>query len=126
MTESERKGAAISQAVYEPFVVTVNKLLALAPEAVETLARNLNCGRPADENKAATALLDHTLKGLHLTHLENRLEELEKCMDDWEAKKSREPAFRARGDAMGTEVAGAAEAVDTENLPADWPQGFSA
>jgi transposase-like protein len=46
-------------------------------DAVETLVRNLTCGTPAVEVRAAVALLDLSWKGTELLDLEARVAELE-------------------------------------------------
>jgi hypothetical protein len=45
--------------------------------AVATLARNLNCGRPAIEVSAASAILTHALGAVELFDLAGRVAELE-------------------------------------------------
>lgn len=46
-------------------------------DAISTLKRNLNCGHPGSEIKAASTLLDLSLKLTDLTELKDRIEALE-------------------------------------------------
>ena len=46
-------------------------------EAVETLKRNLSCGTPSAEIRAATAILDFAHKGIEVQDVLERLEVLE-------------------------------------------------
>jgi hypothetical protein len=47
-------------------------------QAVETLVRNLSCGQPGTEIRAAQEILNQSFKALELFELESRLESLEK------------------------------------------------
>jgi hypothetical protein len=55
----------------------LGRLQQVTGEAVDTLRRNLTCGRPGDEIKAAVAVLDHAIKAVELADLEARLTALE-------------------------------------------------
>lgn len=46
-------------------------------EAIETLRRNLNCGNKNVEVRAAAIILDNALRGVELTDILERLEDLE-------------------------------------------------
>jgi len=46
-------------------------------EAVDALRRNLTCGRPGDEIRAAVAILAHAARGVELLDLAARLDTLE-------------------------------------------------
>jgi hypothetical protein len=48
--------------------------------AVETLVRNLSCGQPGTEVRAAQEILNQSVKALELFELESRLESLEKIL----------------------------------------------
>src|SRR5262249_17990381 len=54
----------------------VGALQAFAGSAVVALTRNLECGKPADEIRAATALLDLALRGVELGDLAQQVAEL--------------------------------------------------
>jgi hypothetical protein len=56
---------------------TVARLLAKSMEAVEALQRNLNCGEPGPEIRAAVVILDKALKGSEVLDLARRVEMLE-------------------------------------------------
>src|SRR5262249_33822827 len=49
-----------------------------AQAAAVTLARNLRCGRPGDEIKAAAIILEHATKAVELGDLLQRVEDLER------------------------------------------------
>jgi hypothetical protein len=51
-------------------------------EAAETLARNLNCGKPEAENRAAVAVLDQAFRGLEALDLVAEVEELKRMLAD--------------------------------------------
>jgi hypothetical protein len=46
-------------------------------EAVDCLKRNLSCGTPSTEVRAASVILDHALRAVELYELESRLSALE-------------------------------------------------
>lgn len=50
---------------------------AITGEAVQTLRRNLNCGRPSVEVAAALGLMDRATKGVELADFDDRLAALE-------------------------------------------------
>jgi hypothetical protein len=60
----------------------VAQIVKAAPEAIETLRRNLACGRPAEELKAASVLLAHVEGGLALMVQRNRLEALTQAVEE--------------------------------------------
>ena len=55
----------------------IGRLQQTATEAVETLRRNLTCGTPAVEVRAATAILDQAIKAVELFDVVERVEQLE-------------------------------------------------
>jgi hypothetical protein len=55
----------------------IGRLQAAATEAVETLRRNLTCGTPSVEVKAAATILDQAVKAVELFDLAERIEHLE-------------------------------------------------
>jgi hypothetical protein len=55
----------------------IGRLQQAATEAVSTLQRNLTCGTPSVEVRAATAILDQAVKAVELFDMVERLEELE-------------------------------------------------
>jgi len=55
----------------------IARLLATVDKAVEALDRNLACGNPAVETRAAVAVLDHATKGVEVLDLAQRVEQLE-------------------------------------------------
>jgi hypothetical protein len=56
----------------------VARLQASSALAVEALARNLNCKSPAAEIRAATTILELSLRGVELDGLIARIEQLER------------------------------------------------
>jgi hypothetical protein len=59
---------------------TVSGLQAACAEAVAALARNLTCGKPAAEIRAAEVILDRAAKGVELVDLIAEVEELKKLL----------------------------------------------
>jgi hypothetical protein len=55
----------------------VGRLQRSAGKAVEALERNLDCGHPGGEIRAALGILDHAVKAVELIDLAERVEELE-------------------------------------------------
>jgi len=55
----------------------IGRLQQAATEAVTTLQRNLTCGTPAVEVRAATAILDQAIKAIELFDVVERVEQLE-------------------------------------------------
>ena len=58
----------------------VGRLQQVAGKAVDALERNLTCGRPGDEIRAAVAVLEHCQKGMELLDLADRLREVEAAL----------------------------------------------
>jgi hypothetical protein len=67
---------ALRQARTEILERTVNGLLQLTGDAIGTLKRNLTCGNPSAEIRAAAAVLDYASRGVELTDLVGQVEEL--------------------------------------------------
>jgi hypothetical protein len=65
---------------------TIGRLQQAAVEAVEVLRRNMTCGVPAVEVRAAVAVLDQTLDGLELSDLAADVEALREEVRGAEAK----------------------------------------
>jgi hypothetical protein len=57
---------------------TIGRVQQAAGAAVDALERNLTCGRPGDEIRAALGMLDHASRGLEVGDLLERVEELER------------------------------------------------
>jgi hypothetical protein len=55
----------------------IGQLQRATVEAVETLRRNLNCGSPSTEVRAALGILDQAVRGVELLDIEELLSELE-------------------------------------------------
>jgi len=68
---------AFRQARQQLLQQTTDCLLALTRTAAETLQRNMACGHPASEIRAADLVLTHAAKGVELLDLARRVEELE-------------------------------------------------
>ena len=69
--------AAFRQARQQLLQQTTDRLLALTRTAAETLQRNMACGHPASEIRAADLVLTHAAKGVEVLDLGRRVEELE-------------------------------------------------
>jgi hypothetical protein len=74
--------AAYRQARQEVVERTVARLLALTGKAVETLDRNLTCGRPAAEIRAAELALAQGYKGVEVLDLAQEVEELKRLIQE--------------------------------------------
>src|SRR5262245_38086769 len=59
---------------------TVARLLAAQGKAVEALERNVACGQPAAENRAAELLLSHGRAGVEQLDLARQVEELSQLL----------------------------------------------
>ena len=59
----------------------VSEIQQATSDAVATLKRNLNCGKPSDENRAAQIILDNAIKGVELVDVMERLEVLEDAIE---------------------------------------------
>jgi len=55
----------------------IGRLQQAATEAVETLRRNLTCGTPSVEVRAAATILDQAIKAIELFDVVERVEQLE-------------------------------------------------
>ena len=55
----------------------IGRLQAAATEAVDTLRRNLTCGTPSFEVRAAATILDQAIKAVELFDVVERVEQLE-------------------------------------------------
>lgn len=55
----------------------IGRLQHVATEAVDALQRNLTCGTPSVEVRAATAILDQAIKAVELFDMVERVEQLE-------------------------------------------------
>src|SRR6266540_3697619 len=60
----------------------IGRLQQAATEAVDTLRRNLTCGTPSVEVKAAATILDQAIKAVELFDLAERVEHLEARLGD--------------------------------------------
>jgi len=65
---------------------TVARLQSLAGEAVEALKKNLTCGIPAAENRAAIAILEQTIKGVETLDIQEKLETVQKLLEGRDTK----------------------------------------
>ena len=60
----------------------IGRLQASASKAVDALEKNLTCGRPSDENRAATAILEFSFKAVEVADLGERVDELEQLLGE--------------------------------------------
>ena len=58
----------------------VGQVQRASAQAVDVLRRNLNCGNPSVEVRAAIAILDKAMAGVELIDVTNRLEEIERAI----------------------------------------------
>jgi len=67
----------------------ITELQAATGEAVETLKRNLSCGKPEAENRAAQIIIEQAIKGVELVDLQERVERLETLLAEQEKGKKK-------------------------------------
>ena len=60
----------------------IRELQAAFKKAVSALTRNLSCGQPALEIRAALAILDQSIRGMELLDIEARITALEASEDE--------------------------------------------
>jgi hypothetical protein len=72
--------ASYHDARRQTFDTALARLTCVASEAVATLERNLRCGLPAAEVRAAIAVIELGIKGLTLTDVQERLGLLERSL----------------------------------------------
>src|SRR5262245_46156100 len=89
----------------------IGRLQRTADQAVAALERNLNCGQPGHEIRAALCILDHAVKAVELLDVVERVEELERLMKELQESESDDPpgqvTGRGQGDAPGPPPEGA-------------------
>lgn len=66
----------------EAFEVSIGKIQQKTDKAIETLEKNLTCGNPNAEIRAAQILLDHSSKAIETMDILERLENLEKLQSE--------------------------------------------
>ena len=69
--------AKLRDARRELVETAIGRLSQVATEAVDALQRNLTCGTPSVEVRAATAIIDQAIKAVELFDLVERVEQLE-------------------------------------------------
>lgn len=77
----EARRRAVEQAIGE--------LQQLASEATKALKRNLTCGVPSAEIRAALGILDHATQGIELIEMEERLRRLEERLIERDGLRKR-------------------------------------
>ncbi len=82
LRENEGFIAAYRQARRRASEVAVAHLQRVAEKAAATLERNLECGDPNPEIRAANVVLTHILRGLEFYEINERLEALERRVED--------------------------------------------
>lgn len=80
----------------------VGQLQNTVGEAVEALRRNLTCGAPAGEIKAAVAVIQHAFQGVELLDLADRLAALENPNEDNEPDQEQDDDEQPDSAASGT------------------------
>jgi hypothetical protein len=75
----------------------IGRLQQSTGKAVEALERNLACGHPGNEIRAALGILDHAVKAVELVDLVERVEELEHLMMEMCDDESSQPCQQTAG-----------------------------
>jgi hypothetical protein len=94
----------------------VGRLQQSTTKAVEALERNLACGHPGSEIRAALGIIGHAVQAVELLDLVERLEELERLMKDLQDDESSQPR---------QQVAGTGQSNGREASPGDPPPAVS-
>jgi phage host-nuclease inhibitor protein Gam len=68
---------ALKAAQSEAFQDALATLGQIVGKAIATLERNLDCGKPSVEVRAASAVLEHSIKDAELQRLTRRIQDLE-------------------------------------------------
>jgi hypothetical protein len=76
--EFQRAYRAARRAIVES---AIGRLQGATGKAIETLVRNLDCPKPADQIRAASVLLEHAVKAVELGDLIERVEELARLLE---------------------------------------------
>lgn len=91
--------AAHRQARRSLVEAAIARLQQSASKAVEALERNLTCGQPSHEIRAALGILEHAVEGIELLDVVQRVEELEHLLKELRGEDSHEtpraPAARS-------------------------------
>lgn len=77
LMKTEPFQTAYADARQQVFEIGLSRLQALSVEAVQALKRNLTCGRPMAEIRAAGVILEHARHGAELMDILDRLTALE-------------------------------------------------
>jgi hypothetical protein len=75
----------------------IGRLQQTAGKAVDALDRNLTCGQPGNEIRAALGILDHAMKAVELLDVIERVEELERLIKQGQDDEHQEPDRQATG-----------------------------
>ena|SRR5262245_61113290 len=87
------KFAALYRAARRSVVESaIGRIQQVAGKAVETLERNLSCGVPAAEIRAASQILDQAVKGIELLDLTERVQELEAILEQLKSDEAKRAA----------------------------------
>ena len=84
--------AAYETARQEAFAQSVSLLHKATGAAVAALVKNLKCGNPSVEVRAAIGVLEQTYKGRELLEMERRLSDVERIMEhqqEWQQYQRR-------------------------------------
>jgi hypothetical protein len=69
----------------------VGQVQQASAEAIEALRRNLKCQSPAAEVRAAQVILDVALRGVELSDLQGKVEELDKLLVELKSREGTGP-----------------------------------
>jgi hypothetical protein len=112
--------AALRAAARQLTEVRGGRLQHLGDKAVETLLRNLTCGKPAVENRAAVAILEHSGRAAEFADLAADVEDLKRRLGELEHARAGTTETRPGPAESGPAPTGAADALDTRGAgPAD-------
>jgi hypothetical protein len=104
--------AALRAAARQLTEVRGGRLQHLGDKAVETLLRNLTCGKPAIENRAAVAILEHSGRAAEFVDLAADVEDLKRRLLELEDGRTGTTETRPGPAEAGPAPPGAADARD--------------
>jgi hypothetical protein len=90
--QDESFQAAYKLARRQAYEQGIGRLQSLMGDAVAALEKNLTCGKPEVENRAAQIIIEHSTKGIEIMELIERVDALDKAM-----KEGAKPGWNTRG-----------------------------
>jgi len=87
LMKTDAFGALYADARRQVYEIGLSRLQALTGDAIRALKRNLTCGRPLAEIRAAIGILEHARHGAELLDLAERIAKLEAGLHESQTKE---------------------------------------